>query len=191
MTDINRRAWPLALILLTMGVFFGFPQCVNGQSSSLAVRQRFSVVALYRRCEPAEVRFVSFGRQPAETILAQVSIENRSNKVINAVQLGWKVFSEQEAEKLLTSQCITRAQTTQAVVSGASPIIQVRILPKEGCLIGTDPLPIPSLTAPTVFVGRAFVNVDDVKSLPNNRYTIVAFVARVQYADGTSWKASD
>jgi hypothetical protein len=77
----------------------------------------------------------------------------------------------------------------QAVVSGASPMIQVRIIPKESCLIGTDLLPLLSLNAPTIFVGRAFVNVDDVKSLPNKRYTIVAFVARVQYADGTSWKA--
>ena len=188
MTNINRRTWVLALVLCTLALCSGNPQNAKGQESSLSVRQRFNVVPAYRRCEPAEVKFVSMGHQPKEAILAQVTIENRSDKVIAAVKLEWRVYGDKEGMRISTSSCAAPAPSAEVLLSGTTPLIQLEALePKETSHIAIDPLPVPIPADKTVFVDRAFISVDDIKSLTANKYTAVVFVSEIHYADGTRW----
>ena len=188
MRNINRRTWVLALMLCTLALCSGNPQNAKGQESSLSVRQRFNVVPAYRRCEPAEVKFVSMGHQPKEAILAQVTIENRSDKVIAAVKLGWRVYGDKEGLRISISSCAAPAPSAEVFLSGTTPLIQLEALgPKETSHIAIDPLPVPMPADKTVFVDRAFISVDDIKSLPANKYTAVVFVSEIHYGDGTRW----
>lgn len=188
MSPINRRTWFVAFVLFTFALCSVPPQNAMGQESSLSVRQRLGVVPAYRRCEPAEVKVVSFGRQPRETILAQVTIENRSDKVITAVKLGWRVYDEHEGIRISTSPCAAPTNTAEVFLSGTTPLIQLEALrPKETSQIGIDPLPLPGSATKTVFVDRAFISVDDLKSLAVKKYTVVVFVSEISYDDGTSW----
>ena len=187
MTNINRRTWVLALVLCTLALCSGDPQNAKGQESSSSVRQRFTVVPAYRRCEPAEVKFVSTGHQPKEAILAQVTIENRSDKVIAAVKLGWRVYGDNEGLRISISSCAAPAPSAEVFLSGTTPLIQLEALgPKETSHIAIYPMPIP-MPGKTVFVDRAFISVDDIKSLTANKYTAVVFVSEIHYSDGTRW----
>jgi hypothetical protein len=188
MTNINRRTWVLALVLCTLALCSGNSQNVKGQETSLSVRQHFNVVPAYRRCEPAEVKFVSTGHQPKEAILAQVTIENRSNKVIAAVKLGWRVYSDKEGLKIRTSSCAAPAPSAEVFLTGTTPLIQLEALgAKETSHIAIYPLPVPIPANKTVFVERAFISVDDIQFLTANKYTAVVFVSEIHYADGTRW----
>lgn len=188
MRTITRRTGALALVLLTLAWCSGHPQNAKGQESSLSVRQRFSVVPAYRRCEPAEVKFVSMGRQPREAVLAQVTIENRSDKVITAVKVGWRVYAAQEGIKISLSSCAAPPPSAEVFLSGTTPLIPLDALgPKETSHIAIDPLPVPVPADKTVFIDRAIISVDDLKSLNGNKYTAVVFVSEIQYADGTRW----
>ena len=188
MTNINRRTWILALVLCTLALCSGNPQNAKGQESSLSVRERFNVVPSYRRCEPAEVKFVSMGHQPKEAILAQVTIENRSDKVIAAVKLGWRVYGEKEGMRIGLSSCAAPAPAAEVFLSATTPLIQLEALgPKETSHIAIDPLPVPMAADKTVFVDRALISVDDIKFLTAIKYTAVVFVSEIHYADGTRW----
>ena len=188
MTPINRKIRVVALMLVPFALCCAHLQKVKGQESSFSIRQRFSVIPAYRGCDPAEVKLVAFGRQPKEAVLAQVAIENRSDKVVAAVKLGWKVYDDQEGKRIGHSPCGAPAPSTEAFLIGTSPLIQLEALsPKETSNIGIDPLPIPRSATKTVFVDRPFITVDDVKSLPLNRYTVVVFVSEIHYEDGTTW----
>ena len=188
MTNTSRRTWVLAVVLCTLALCSGNPQNAKGQESSLSVRQRFNVVPAYRRCEPAEVKFVSTGHQPKEAVLAQVTIENRSDKVIAAVKLGWRVYGEKEGMRISLSSCAAPAPSAEVFLSGTTPLIQLEALsPKETSHIAIYPLPVPIPADKTVFVDRAFISVDDVTSLTANKYTAVVFVSEIHYADGTRW----
>lgn len=188
MTNINRRTWVLALVLCTLTLCSGNPQNAKGQESSLSIRQRFRVVPAYRRCEPAEVKFVSTGHQPKEAILAQVTIENRSDKVIAAVKLGWRVYGDQEGIKISISSCTAPVPPAEVFWSGTTQLIQLEALgPKETSHIAINPLPVPIPADKTVFVDRAFISVDDIQFLTANKYTAVVFVSEIHYADGTRW----
>src|SRR5687768_3200978 len=177
MRNINRRIWVLALVLCTLALCSGNSQNAKGQESSLSVRQRFNVVPAYRRCEPAEVKFVSMGHQPKEAILAQVTIENRSDKVIEAVKLEWRVYGDKEGLRISTSSCAAPAPSAEVFLSGTTELIQLEPLgPKETSHIAIYPLPVPIPADKTVFVDRAFISVDDIKSLTANKYTAVVFV---------------
>lgn len=187
MTNINRRTWVLALVLCTLALCSGNPQNAKGQESSLSVRQRLNVVPAYRRCEPAEVKFVSTGHQPKEAILAQVTIENRSDKVIAAVKLGWRVYGDKEGMRISVSSCTAPAPSAEVFLSGTTPLIQLEALaPKQTSHIAIYPMPVP-MPDKTVFVDRAFISVEDVTSLTANKYTAVVFVSEIHYADGTRW----
>lgn len=188
MTNINRRTWVMALVLCTLALCSGDPQNAKGQESSSSVRQRFNVVPAYRRCEPAEVRFVSTGHQPKEAVLAQVTIENRSDKVIAAVKLGWRIYGDKEGMRISISSCSAPAPSAEVFLSGTTPPIQLEALgPQETSHIAIAPLPVPIPADKTVFVDRAFISVDDIRSLTANKYTVVVFVSEIHYADGTRW----
>src|SRR5688572_21456043 len=164
-------------------------QNANGQESSLSVGQHFIVVPAYRRCEPAEVKFISTGHQPKEAVLAQVTIENRSDKVIAAVKLGWRVYGDTEGMRISTSSCAAPAPSAEVFWSGTTPLIQLEALgPKETSHIAIAPLPVSIPADKTVFVDRAFITVDDLAFLTAaNKYTAVVFVSEIHYADGTRW----
>ena len=187
MKTINRKTRALALVFSTLALCSGSPKNARGQEP-LSVRQRFSAVPAYRRCEPAEVKFVSMGRQPKDALVAQVTIENRSDKVITAVRLGWKVYAEQEGVKISTSSCAAPPPSAEVFTSGTTPLIQLETLgPKETSHIAINPLPLPMPATKTVFVDRAIISVDDIKSLAINRYAAVVFVSEIHYGDGTRW----
>lgn len=191
MSPNNRIAWFLALGFFIFAFCAVTPQNAQAQESSPTVRQRFSVVPAYRRCEPAEVKFVALGRQPKEAILAQVTVENRSDKVITAVKVGWRVYGEHEGMKIGTYSCDAPPPAAEVFLSGTTPLIQLEGLsPKETSHIAINPLPLPMPATRTVFVDRAIISVDDVKSLTVNKYTAVVFVAEIHYADGTTWCAA-
>jgi hypothetical protein len=188
MPSMNRKFWLLALMLFTFALCFAPPEKVKGQESSFSIRQRFGVIPAYRGCDPVEVKLVAFGRQPQEAVLAQVTIENRSDKVITAVKLGWKVYDEQEGRRMGLSPCSAPVPSVKALLTGTTPLIQLEALgPKETSNIGINPLPLPRSATKTVFVDRAFISVDDVKSLTQDRYKVVVFVSEIQYGDGTRW----
>jgi hypothetical protein len=188
MSLIDRKIWVLALMLVTFALCSANLRKVKGQESSFSVRQRFGVVPAYRRCEPAEVKLVSFGRQPREAILAQVTVENRSDKVITAVKLGWKVYDKEKGLKVSVSSCADPPPSAEAFLTRTTPLIQLgELSPKETSNIGIDPLPLPSSATKTVFVDRAFISVDDVRSLTVNSYTVVVFIQEIQYGDGSRW----
>ena len=188
MRTINCRTRVLALGLFILALCIGPSQNAKGQESSLSVRQRFSVVPAYRRCEPAEVKFVSMGNQPKEAILAQVTIENRSDQIITAVKVGWKVYGAQEGFKISLSSCTTPPPSAEVFLSRTTPLIQLDPLgPKETSHIAIDPLPVPVPADKTVFIDRAIISVDDLKSLTANKYTAVVFVSEIHYSDGTRW----
>lgn len=192
MSPINRIAWFLALVFFTFALCAVPSQNVRAQESAPSVRQRFSVVPAYRRCEPAEVKFVSFGRQPKEAILAQVTVENRSDKVITAVKLGWRVYGESEGMKIGTASCSAEPPSAEVFLSGTTPLIQLgELSPKETSHIAINPLPLPMSATKAVFVDRAIISVDDVKSLTENKYTAVVFVSEIHYGDGTTWPAEN
>jgi hypothetical protein len=128
------------------------------------------------------------GKQPKEAILAQVTIENRSDKIIAAVKLGWQVYGEKEGIKIGTSSCDAPPPSAEVFLSGTTQVIQLEALgPKETSHIAIDPLPLPIPADKTVFVDRAFISVDDIKSLTPNKYTAVVFIAAIYYSDGTRW----
>jgi len=188
MVPINRKTRVLALVIFTFALCSGHRLNATGQESSLSVRQRFGVVPAYRRCEPAEVKVVAFGRQPREAILAQVTIENRSDKVITAVKLGWKVYDKEQGLKISVSSCAEPPASAEAFLTRTTPLIQLgELSPKETSNIGIDPLPLPSSATKTVFVDRAFISVDDVRSLTVKSYTVVVFIQEIQYGDGSRW----
>ena len=187
MLTSNDRTFGLGLgfFLLTL-----FAQGVKGQEATLAVRQRFSVVPAYRHCSPAEVKIVSFGRQPIETILAQVTIENLSKKVITAVKLDWRVYGERDGLTVSTSSCAGSQPAPQIFLSGSTHLIEVGALgPKETSRISIDPPPIPTQATKSVFVDQAFITVGDVKSLPIQRYTVVVSISEIHYVDDTVWRS--
>ncbi|HKO96587.1 MAG TPA: hypothetical protein VJU86_06335 [Pyrinomonadaceae bacterium] len=186
MRTITRSTLVLAFGLFTLVLGSGQQQNAKDQESS--VRQCISVVPAYRRCEPAEVKFVSMGRQPKEAILAQVTIENRSDKIITAVKLGWRVYSEEEGLKISLSSCTAPPPSAEVFLSGATPLIQLDVLgPKETSHIAIDPLPVPVPADKTVFIDRAIISVDDLKALTANKYAAVVFVSEIHYGDGTRW----
>ena len=131
------------------------------------------------------------GRQPKEAVLAQVTIENRSDKVITAVKLGWKVYGEQEGLKISISSCDAPPPAAEVFLGGTTPLIKLDTLgPKETAHIAINPLPVPSAADKTVFVDRAIIGVDDLKSLAAKKYTAVVFVSEIYYGDGTRWVAA-
>jgi hypothetical protein len=107
------------------------------------------------RCEPAEVKFVLMGRQPKEAILAQVTIENRSDKKITAGKLGWRIYGEREGMKISLSACAAPLPSAEVFVSGTTQLIQLEALgAKETSILSIDPLPVPMPANKTVFVDR-------------------------------------
>jgi hypothetical protein len=195
MIFLRRMNW-LSLLLLFASKVITIGASAPGQEPTLLLRQRVIIYPALRPCDPAQVRMYSLGRQPLDAILAEVTVENNSEKVISAMKLGWRVYREQDARKISFASCPPNSASAEVLLTGATDVIQLTSLsPKETSTIGINPLPAPTSATKTVFVDHPFVTVDDVKSLVEDRdnpvstgkYGLVIFVSEIQYNDGTRW----
>jgi hypothetical protein len=91
-----------------------------------------------------------------------------------------------------TSSCDAPPPSAEVFLSGTTPLIQLGELgPKETSNIAINPLPLPMSATKTVFVDRAIISVDDIKSLTVDKYTAVVFVSEIHYGDSTTWPAEN
>jgi hypothetical protein len=168
------------------------------QESTASLRQRFTIFPALRPCDPARVKAFSLGKQPLDAILAEVMVENNSDKIISAVKLRWRVYGEKEGREMSFASCPPKSASVGVLLTGTSDVIELTSLsPQETATIGINPLPTPTLAVKTVFVGRPLVSVEDVKSVATDRnsptsvgrYALVIFVSEIRYNDGTTWTA--
>jgi hypothetical protein len=144
------------------------------------------------------VKYVAFGTQPRDAVLAQVGVENTSFKSITAVKLGWKVYPYPEGVKISLSYCDAQPTRGDSLLSGATSLIQLQsLVPNEICNIGINPLPLRPPYTRTVFVDQPFLMSEDLKSLsidgptPKIKYVVVMYVSEIHFDDGTVWKSDD
>lgn len=196
MNTNNQRTLLGALILFTLAFHPSLIQNLKAQQTQPSVRQRFVIVPAAQRCQPAAIKFVSFGKQPPDALLAQVTVENRSDKVVTAVKLGWKVYNYSEGIKISLSYCDAKPASAEVFLSGTTPLIQLEALTaKATSNISTNPLVIPTPATKTVFVDHPLLTAEDVKSLPLDnptpkiKYAVVMYVSEIHYDDGTTWEA--
>ena len=186
----------LGAILLFTVFNPGLNQKVEAQQQpTVSVRQRFVIVPAVQRCQPAEVKTVSFGKQPADVLLAQVMVENHSDKAISELQLGWRVYNYPEGTRVNLAFCDAQPESAEVFLSGATQLIQLEgLAPKETGTISINPLILPSTATKTFFIDHPLLTAADVKSLPLDsptpiiKYAVVVFVSEIHYADGTTWE---
>lgn len=166
---------------------------VQAQEDVKAIRSQFSFYPGFRFCNPAEVKGVGFGDQPLDVMFAQVYVESRSEKVIAAVKVSWKIYEFEVGMRLATSGKCEPPATPQAALSGGTDFIDLDALPpKETTIIGIDPLPVQQPGQRTIYVVHPFMRVDDVKPMgeilkQGKKHVVVLYVSAIRFADGTQW----
>jgi hypothetical protein len=193
----NPRTLVAVLIIFTLAFHLSLIQDLKAQQNHPSVRQRFIIVPAVQRCQPAEVKSISLGNQPLDALLAQVTVENHSDKVIIEVKLGWKVYDYSQGTRTSLSYCDAKPVSAEVFLAGTTPLIQLESLkPKETSNISTRPLVVPTPATKTVFVDHPLLTADDVKSLPLDdptpkiKYAVVMYVSEVHYDDATTWEAA-
>jgi len=188
-----RRQYSLSGFLFLLAVAFYPHNKVRAQDETRTIRNHFVFYPAFRFCNPAEVKGFGLGKQPLEVMLAQVYVESRSDKVIAAVKLGWKVYVTEAGVRIATTRCEAPA-TPEALLSGGTDFIELEALPpKETTIIGTNPLPVLNPGKRTIYVARPFVTVDDVKSVveiqksESKMYVVLLYVSAIRFADGAQW----
>jgi hypothetical protein len=183
-----------ATLLLTLAGHLSINRNAAAQGQQASVQRRFVFVIAHQPCQPAAVRTVSFGKQPADALLAQVTIENGSDKTIAETKLGWRVFSYPEGTNAAQEFCDRQSHPENVLLSGTMPLIRLPSLaPRETGTISIDPLVLPTNATKTIFVKRPLLTSADVKSLPLDgtnpmiRYVVVVFVSEIHFTDGTTW----
>ena len=183
------------LLLFTLAFHPSLNQNSQAQQPALSLRRRFVIVPANQRCQPALVKSVSFGRQPPDALLAQATVENRSDKVITAVKLGWRVYNYPEGTKVQLAFCDPQLPSAEVFLSGTTQLIQLEALAsKETSTISISPLVLATTATKTVFVDHPLLTAEDVKSLPLDsptpiiKYEVVVFVSEIYYADGNTWE---
>ena len=192
LTAMKRRN-RLKMALFLLGIALYPSNTVSGQEIERAIRDQFVFYPGFRSCNPAEVKGFGLGKQPLEVMLAQVIVESRSEKMISAVKLSWKVYPEDEGLQIVTRGCAPPS-VPKPLLSGGTDFIDVQALPpKETTIIGTDPLPVLQPGARTIYVPSPFMMVDDVKLVVENKkaegrkYLVVLFVSEIRFGDDTKW----
>ena len=191
MFSVKHTKSDFTLLLFFAGMVMILLHNASAQELPSSVRQRFTIFPAYRPCDPAQVNSFALGRQPLEAILAQVTVENLSEKTIVAVKLRWNVYEQQEGRRVSLASCPPDSRSGEVFLTGATDMIQLTSLnPKEITAIGINPLPVPTSELKTVIVDRPLVMVDDVKSDAigsTGKYALVIYVAEVHFNDGTRW----
>lgn len=187
-----------ALLAATLLFAFVLPSDLNLRAQQQAVapiRRRVVIVPAVQRCQPAEVKTLSFGPQPADSLLAQAMVENRSDKVISAVHLGWRVYDYPEGTRVNLAFCDPQAPSAVIRLAGVTQLIQLdRLGPQETATISINPTVLPTTATKIAFIDHPLLTAEDVKSLPLDpatptlKYAIVVFVSEIEYADGTRWE---
>jgi hypothetical protein len=120
-------------------------------------------------------------------------VESRSEKVIAAIKLGWKVYESEAGMRIATSRCEAPA-APEALLSGGTDFIDLEALPpKQTIIIGTDPLPVLQPGHRTIYVARPFLTVDDVKPVveiqkaEGKMYVVILYVSAIRFGDGAQW----
>ena len=187
----------LVLVVLLLAVAFNLSPDRNlkAQQRPLTIRQKFSIVPANQRCQPASLKYISFGQQPADALVAQVTVENRSDKTLTAVKLGWKVYDQVNGTKMQIGFCDAQPPDAEILLSGSTQLIQLEALAlKETANVSIDPLVISTPATKTIFIEHPLLTANDVKSLPLTdptpvfKYAVVMFVSEIHYADGTTWE---
>jgi hypothetical protein len=193
---MNSQKSFLGAILLIAAVFLpGLHLDAQAQQSAASVRRRFVIVPANQRCQPTTIKMLSFGQQPPDALLAQVMIENRSEKALAEVKLGWRVYNYPEGTKVSLAFCDPPPNSAEVFLSGATELIKIEgLAPNETGTISIKPLPVPTTATKTIYIERALLTTEDVKSLPLDdptpviKYVVVMFVSEIHYADGTVWE---
>ena len=161
----------------------------------MTIRQRFTIVPANRRCQPASLKYISFGEQPDDALVAEVTVENRSDKTLTAVKLGWKVFDEVNGTKMQIGFCDAQPPDAEMLLSGSTQLIELEALAsKETADVSIAPLVVGVPATKRIFIEHPLLTANDVKSLPLTDptrvtiYAVVMFVSEIHYADGTTWE---
>ena len=195
MNTIKRQL--LLVLLLAVAFNLCSDRNLKAQQHPMTIRQRFRIVPANQRCHPASLKYVSFGRQPDDALVAQVTVENRSDKTLNAVKLGWKVYDEVNGTKMQIGFCDAQPPDAEILLSGSTQLIQLEALAsKETANVSIHPLVVGTPATKTIFIEHPLLTANDVKSLPLAdltpviRYAVVMFVLEIHYADGTTWETT-
>jgi hypothetical protein len=188
--NVNRYTIFFLAFLLALTLYL-FPTA-NAQEMERNIRAQFVFMPGYRNCGPAMVQGFGLGNQPLDVMLAQVFVESRSEKVIRAVRLSWRVYENEQGGRVAAKLC--ESPTPDALISGGSDLIELQALhPKERVIIGINPLPVLNPGKRTVYVDKPFIRVWDVKSVVDNdnvkgrMYMVVLYISEVRFKDGTQW----
>ena len=185
-----------AMILFALSSHPLIAQNSATQEKPPSIRPRFAIVPAAQQCQPAWVKYTSFGRQPQDALLAEITVENLSTKRMTEVKLGWKVYNYPEGFKVQLTYCDPQPTYGEVLLSGTTQSVKLDALaPKETCTIGIKPLPLGARSTKTVFVDQPLLTAEDVKSLPLDgdplkaKYVVIMYVFEIRYDDGTSWTA--
>jgi hypothetical protein len=194
--NIKNRAIVIVLLVLFILVLpLGVTHRAVAQDTKQLrlIRESFIVVPAYHGCYPVEVKGIALRGYPLEIILAQATVENRSDKTVTAVKLGWKVHAFTRGIVSRDLFCgVPRAD--KVFLSGNTPLVSLgHLAPNETCHIGPNPLLGKKPATNTVFIDYPILSADDVKSLPvdetrrADKYAVALYVSEIHYADGTTW----
>lgn len=141
-------------------------------------------------CHPAEIVSVT-DRKPI-VLFSDVIVENRSNKSISGVKLGWKVYDLNASEL----KCGIPAED-QVVLSGTTPLIKlVTLRPKETIEIRPYDAPIPIGPPPratyTIVNEQVALSATHLEPLLSRRregqkFAVALYVQEIKFTDGTTW----
>ena len=194
---MNKRRCVLTLLVVSVVLWSAFSPSA-AQELQASIRQKFLFLPAYRECRPAEVTGFAFGNQPLEVLLAQVYVRNRSDKIITAVRVGWTAYDHAYGVQVAGSACEEIPIAALARLSGSSDLIELGSLAsKETITLGTKPLMIEKPANKTIFVDRAFVTAENVKSLiPEDdrnaeKFMLLIYISEVHYEDGTTWTSNE
>src|SRR5258705_2392151 len=126
MFSLKRTKSDFTLLLFFAGMVI-LLQNASAQELPSSVRQRFTIFPAFRPCDPAQVKTFSLGRQPLEAILAQVTVENRSEKTIVAVKLRWNVYEQQEGGRVGLASCPPDSRSGEVFLTGTTDMIQFNV----------------------------------------------------------------
>lgn len=151
------------------------------------------IIKKYGELPVAIVMGIALSGYPLEVLLAQATVENRSDKTVTAVKLAWKVHGFTKGIVPHDLLCGVPSEG-KVFLSGNTPLISLgQLAPTETCHIGQKPLVGKAPATHTVFIDYPILSADDVKSLPvdetrrADKYAIALYVSEIHYADGTTW----
>lgn len=192
MITIKRQV--LLVLLLAVAFNLSPDRNLKAQQRPMTIRQRFTIVPANQRCQPASLS-LSFGYQPDDALLAEVTVENRSDKTLTAVKLGWKVYDAVNGTKMQIGFCDAQPPDAEILLSGSTQLIELEALAsKETATVSIAPLVVGIPATKTIFIEHPLLTANDVKSLPLTdptpgfKYAVVVFVSEIHYADGTTWE---